>query len=101
MLIKQKCQLLTRNLALVNFGKLLIVFSTKVNLFNGLEVLSFASDKAKLFAENFSKNSNLDDSGISLPVFPARTNLKQHNISVTPNMVEKVIMNLVVFQWLI
>ena len=37
-------------------------------LFNGLEVLSSASDKAKLFAENFSMNSNLDDSGISLPV---------------------------------
>ena len=53
-----------------------------------------ASDKAKLFAENFSKNSNLDDSGISLPVFPSRTNLKLHNISVTPKMVKKVIMNL-------
>ena len=54
-------------------------------LFNGSEVLSFASDKAKLFAENFSKNSNLDDSGISLPVFPSRTNLKLHNISITPD----------------
>ena len=29
------------------------------------EVLSSASDKTKLFAKNFSKNSNLDDSGIS------------------------------------
>ena len=29
-------------------------------LFNGPEVLSSASDKAKSFAENFSKNSNLD-----------------------------------------
>ena len=56
--------------------------------------MSSASDKAKLFAENFSKNSNLDDSGISLPVFPSRTNLKLHNISVTPKMVKKVIMNL-------
>ena len=63
-------------------------------LFNGPEVLSSASDKAKLFAKNFSKNSNLDDSGISLPVFPSRTNLKQHNISITPKMVKKVIMNL-------
>ena len=34
-------------------------------LINGLEVLSSASDKAKLFAENFSKNSNLDESCIS------------------------------------
>ena len=47
-------------------------------LFNGLEVLPSASDKAKLFAENFSNNFNLDDSGISLPVFPSRTNLKLH-----------------------
>ena len=60
-------------------------------LFNGPEVLSSASDKAKLFAKSFSKNSNLDD---SLPVFPSRTNLKLHNISITPKMVKKVIMNL-------
>ena len=39
-------------------------------------------------------NSNLDDSGITLPVFPSRTNLKLHNISITPKMVKKVIMNL-------
>ena len=63
-------------------------------LFNGPEMLSTASDKAKLFAKNFSKNSNLDDSGISLPVFPSRTNLKLHNISITPKMVKKVVTNL-------
>ena len=63
-------------------------------LFNGPEVLSSASDKAKLFTKNFSKNSNLDDSGISLPVFPSRTNLKPHKISITPKMVKKVITNL-------
>ena len=57
-------------------------------------MLSSATDQAKLFAENFSENSNLDDSGISLPVFPSRTNLNLHNISLTPNMVKKVIMNL-------
>ena len=57
-------------------------------------MLSSASDKGKLFAENFSKNSNLDVSGISLPVFPSRTSLKLHNISVTPKMVRKVVMNL-------
>ena len=57
-------------------------------------MLSSASDKAKLFAENFSKNSNLDDSGISLPVFHSRTNLKLHNISITAKMVKKVMMNL-------
>ena len=60
--------------SLLNKGK-----SAKT-LFNG---------PAKLFAKNFSKNSNLDDSGISLPAFPDSTNLKLHNISVTPKMVKK------------
>ena len=53
-------------------------------LFNGPKALSSASDK----------NSNLDDSVIPLPVFRSRTNLKLHNISVTPKMVRKVVMNL-------
>ena len=61
---------------------------------NGLEVLSSASDKAKLFPKNFSKNSSPDDLGISFSVFPSRTNLKLQNVSVTPKMVKKVIMNL-------
>ena len=78
MLIKQKSPALPRNLALGTFGKLPIVFS----------------DKGKWFAENFSKNSNLDESGISLPVFLSRIKQKQHNISVTPTMVKKVTMNL-------
>ena len=57
-------------------------------------MLSSASDKAELFAKNFCKNPNLDDSGISLLVFPSRTNLKLHNISITSKMVKKVITNL-------
>ena len=76
-------------------------------LFIGSEVLSSASDKAKLFAKKFSRNSNHDDSGISLPMFPSGINLKLHNISVTPKMVKKVKMNLdsskvsslILFQW--
>ena len=64
------------------------------SLFNGPEMLSSASDKAKLFSENFSNNSNLDDSGISLPVFPSRNHLKLHNISITLKMVKMFIMNL-------
>ena len=63
-------------------------------LFKGSEVLSFVSDKAKLSAKNFSKNSNLDDSGIFLTVFPFRINLKLHNISITLKIVKKVIANL-------
>ena len=57
-------------------------------------MLSSGSDKAQLFTENFSKNSNLDDAVISLPVFPSRTNLKLYFISITPKMVKKVIINL-------
>ena len=62
-------------------------------LFNGPEVLFSTSDKAKLFAKNFSKNSNLDNSGISLHVFPSKTNLKLNNIFVTAKMVKNVITN--------
>ena len=62
--------------------------------FNGPEVLSSASDKANLFAQNFPNNSNLDDSCISLTVFPSRTNLKLISISRTPKMVKTVITNL-------
>ena len=57
-------------------------------------MLSSSCDKVKLFAENVSKNSNLDDSVNSLPIFLSRSNLKLHNISITPKMVKKVIMNL-------
>ena len=67
----------------MTFGELLIVFSTKVNL---LYLLYSTGRRCCLL--------HLDDSGISLPVFPSRTNLKLHNISVTPKMVKKVIMNL-------
>ena len=56
--------------------------------------MSSVSDKARLFAKNFSKKFHLEESGTSLPVFPSRINLKQHNISVTPRIVEKVITNL-------
>ena len=62
-------------------------------LFNGPEMLSSASVKAKLFAKNYSKKSNLDDFGISLPVFPSRTNMKLRSIFITPKMVKKVIRN--------
>ena len=60
---------------------------------NRPEALPSASDEAKLFAKKCSKNSNLDDSGISIPVFPSRTNLKLHNTSITLKMVKKIITN--------
>ena len=56
------------------------VFNTRKSailaLFNGPEVLFCASDKAKLFAEIFPLNCNLNDSGISLPAFLSTTNLR-------------------------
>ena len=99
MLIKQKSPSLPRNLALGNFWQIANSVLNKGKsaippLFHDQEVLPSASDKAKLFAENFSKNSNRHDSGISLPVFPSRTNQKLHNISATPEMVKKVMINL-------
>ena len=38
-------------------------------------MLSSASNKAKVFAKDFSKESNLDGPGTLLPTFPCRTNL--------------------------
>ena len=43
---------------------------------------------------NSSQNSNFEGLGISFPIFPSRTNLKLHNISVTPKWVKMVITNL-------
>ena len=57
-------------------------------------MLSSTADKVELFAENFSKNSYLDDSVMSLPVLPSRTTLKLNNISVAPKMFKKVKTNL-------
>ena len=70
MSIKRKSLSLLRSLAVkadlwriansvLNKGK-----SAVSPLFNGPEVLSSASDKAKLFAKNFHRNSNFDDSDI-------------------------------------
>ena len=71
MLLKQKNPSHPRNLVL---GKLLSVLNKGKSaippLFNGSKVLCSASDKIKLFAKTFSKNSNLDDLSISLPVSP-------------------------------
>ena len=44
----------------------------------------YVPDEPKLFAEIFSRNSDIDKSGILLPVLLSRTNLKLHNISITP-----------------
>ena len=86
-------------MAFGTFGELPILLSTKVNLLYLLYSTSRRSsafNKAKLLAKDFSENSNLYDSGIffTVPVFPSRTNLKLHNVSVTAKLVQKVITSL-------
>ena len=63
-------------------------------LSNGPELLPSASDKAKLLPKSFFKNSNLDDSGISLPALRSRTDLKLHNLFLSPKLVQKVMTDL-------
>ena len=96
MLIKQNSPSFPRNLALETFANSVLDRGKSAipPLFNCWEVLPSASDKAKLLANKFSENSNLDDSGISLPAFPSRINLKLHNIFATLKMFEKVIAKL-------
>ena len=72
------------NNSVLNKGKSVVPL-----LFNGPEVLSSASDKAKLFSKSYSRKSNLDGSGILLPFFPSRTNLKLYNVSVFPKMTKR------------
>ena len=57
-------------------------------------MFSSTSDKAKLFVKTFSEILNIEDSVILLPVLPSGTNLKRHNIFVTPEMVKRIITNL-------
>ena len=100
MLIKQRSPSLPRNLTLEIFGELLIVFSTKVNMLYLCYATAWSCCLLHLIQHDclmtliLTLNSNLDDSGICLPVFPPRTNLKLPNISVTLKMVNKVITNL-------
>ena len=77
--INQKSLSLPRNLALTASGELLIVFFNKGKsaippLFNGPEVLSCASAKAKLYF---------------FASFPFKTYLKLHHIHVTPKLVRR------------
>ena len=57
-------------------------------------MLPSASDKAKLLKTFLKTLILISQVGISLPVFSSRANLKVHNISVTPKVVAKVMMNL-------
>ena len=97
MLLKQNSPSLPKKCSR-DFGELLIVFSTKVNqqylLYSTVQRSCFLHlIKQKCLLKLFLKTLNLD-SGISLHVFPSKTNLKLHNVSVTPKIVKVVITNL-------
>ena len=99
MLIKQKSPSLPRNLSLETFGELQIVFSTQLNLLCLLSSMAWIHCLLHLIKQNyllkaFLRTHIFDNSGMSLPVFLAGTNLKFQHISVTPKIVEKVITNL-------
>ena len=86
MVIKQKESITSQKLGSRDFWQIANSVLSKGKfvippLLKGQDVLYY---KAKVFAKNLSKNSNLDNSGISLPIFPSRTNLKLKNISVHP-----------------
>ena len=62
------------------------MFSTKVNLLHLLylkDCYLLLLIKQNCLLKNFSKNTNLDDSGISLPAFPSRINLKLYKEVIT------------------
>ena len=96
MLIKQKIPSLPSNLALRTFGDLLIVFSTKVNLLQLLYSMTWRCCILHLIKQNCLLKTVLRTLILMtwyLFIFPSRTTLKLHNISVTRKMVKKVIIN--------
>ena len=81
MLLKQKSPSLPRNLALrQSANSVLNKSNSSILPIFIVKVLSSASDKTKLFVKNFCNYSNLDNSGISLPVLSSRITLELHNI---------------------
>ena len=99
MLIKQRNLLLPRNLALVTFGKLPKVFLTKVNLVYLLYSTTRRCCLLHPIKQNYLLKTFLRTLILMTQVSPylfflSGTNLKLHNISVTPKKVKKDIMNL-------
>ena len=51
-------------------------------------------EKKSFDEKSFLRTRNINDSDISVLVFPFGTNMKLHNVPVTPKMVKKVIADL-------
>ena len=92
--IIQEIPFVPRNLTVRTFGELLIEFST--NMLYVLFSMAWRCSLLHLINQNcllktFLRTLTLINQTPLLPVFLFRTNLKLHNISVTPKMVKKVI----------
>ena len=88
---------LHRNLALITCRIANSVFNKNLQYFFCLCVSGCClphQRRSRCFAEIFSKNSNVDDSGMYLPVFSFRINMRLHNVPVTLDLVKKVIIDL-------
>ena len=100
MLLKQKRPSLPITLALENFGKLLIVFPTKVNLLYPLYSTTRTCCLLHLIKQNCSLKVFLTTLilmtwvSLYICIYPSRTTLKQKNISITTKMVTIVTTNL-------
>ena len=93
MRLKQKSFSLPINLAVKTFGELVTLFSRKVNLLYILYSTDQRCCLLYLIKPNYLLKTFLTTLTLMTQVFHSRTNLKLHNISVTPKMVKKVITN--------
>ena len=80
---------LPRSLAPETFDELPVVVSTKVNLPYLFYSMARRCCLLHLIKQNYFLKIRLDDSGISLPFFPSRSNLKLYNVSVFPKMTKR------------
>ena len=91
---KQKSPSLPRNWALEIFGKLPVLFSRKVNLLYLLYSVAWNCCLLYLIKQSCLLKTFLRTLILMTQVSLSRTNLKLHNIFVTPKMFKKVISNL-------
>lgn len=63
-------------------------------IINGARVISFSLDKAEHFAMNFASNSALDDQDHPISDFPALTDHKLHDLSISAREVSRLIQNI-------
>lgn len=91
---QSKPELTTKDLVSLSFGESLTSFSWDANhlylpLLMTLKVFHLLSDKAELFAMNFTSNSTFDNQCYPLPDFPPFTKLKLCYLTILAQVVKK------------